>query len=135
MPKITKKIPNITTHTLDFRNVVQKGCISIQIIWVGQLRSLVWIIATFSAFIPIFTIKTQLFAGSFKLFAFQIANYEVLFFIHEYQNLQLYYQSGANPPFGIPIHTKIDTILTTVFPILHLFEAVGSYRAQCCFMY
>ena len=41
MPKITKKIPNITTRTLDFRNVVQKGCITIQIIWVGQLRSLV----------------------------------------------------------------------------------------------
>ena len=39
MPKITKKIPNITTHTPDFRNVVQKGCISIQIIWVGQLRN------------------------------------------------------------------------------------------------
>ena len=41
MPNITKKIPNITTRTLDFRNVVQKGCISIQIILVGQLRSLV----------------------------------------------------------------------------------------------
>ena len=41
MPKITKKIPNITTRALDFSNVVQKGCISAQIIWVGQLRSLV----------------------------------------------------------------------------------------------
>ena len=45
---------------------------------------LIQMIVTFSVFIPIFTIRTQLFAGSFKLFASVIQNYESLYFVYEY---------------------------------------------------
>ena len=45
---------------------------------------LIQMIVTFSVFIQIFTIKTQLFAGSFKLFASVIQNHESLYFVYEY---------------------------------------------------
>ena len=43
---------------------------------------LIQTIVTFRVFIPIFTIGTQLFAGSFKLFASVIQNHESLYFVY-----------------------------------------------------